>query len=68
MNNNNLKEVGCNPTTEIVGFLADGLISTSGTVETTTNGFDWLNAHHFDYRDLIPIGLALPATEGMYNN
>ena len=27
---------------------------------------DWLNAHHFDYRGLIPIGLALEATEGMY--
>lgn len=29
---------------------------------------DWLNAHHFDYRGLIPKGLALEATEGMYNN
>ena len=28
---------------------------------------DWLNAHYFDYRDLIPIGLALEASEGMYN-
>lgn len=27
---------------------------------------DWLNAHHFDYRDLIPMGLALEAPEGMY--
>lgn len=27
---------------------------------------DWLNAHHFDYRGLIPMGLALEATEGMY--
>ena len=27
---------------------------------------DWLNAHHFDYRGLIPKGLALEATEGMY--
>ena len=23
---------------------------------------DWLNAHHFDYRGLIPIGLAIDAT------
>ena len=27
---------------------------------------DWLNAHHFDYRDLIERGLALEATERMY--
>ena len=28
---------------------------------------DWLNAHHFDYSNLIESGLALPAPEGMYN-
>jgi hypothetical protein len=27
---------------------------------------DWLNEHHFDYRGLIPMGLALEASEGMY--
>jgi hypothetical protein len=27
---------------------------------------DWLNEHHLDYRELIPMGLALPAKEGMY--
>ena len=27
---------------------------------------DWLLAHHFDYRDLIPMGLALEAPEDMY--
>lgn len=28
---------------------------------------DWLNAYHFDYRGLIPMGLAIEAPEGMYN-
>ena len=28
--------------------------------------YDWLNAHHFDYRCLIEKGLALEAPEGMY--
>ena len=28
--------------------------------------YDWLNAHHFDYRGLIKMGLALEAPEGMY--
>jgi hypothetical protein len=27
---------------------------------------DYLNAHHFDYRGLIPMVLALEAPEGMY--
>ena len=30
------------------------------------NTFDLLNANHLDYRGLIPMGLALPASEGMY--
>lgn len=29
--------------------------------------FDWLNAHHFDYRGLIEKGLALVAPDGIYN-
>ena len=28
--------------------------------------FDWLNAHHIDYRGLIPKGLALEAPADMY--
>lgn len=28
---------------------------------------DWFNSHHFDYRGLIPMGLALPAPEDMYS-
>lgn len=30
------------------------------------DAIDWLNAHHFDYRDLISMGLALEAPEDMY--
>ena len=30
--------------------------------------FDWLLAHHFDFRGLIGKGLALVAPEGMYNS
>ena len=34
--------------------------------ELSINQFDWLNAHHFDYRDLIEKGLALEAPKEMY--
>lgn len=37
-------------------------ISTSGTVETTIEGIDWLNKNHFDYRNLIDKNLAIDAT------
>ena len=30
------------------------------------DGIDWLLAHHFDFRGLIPMGLALEAPAGMY--
>ena len=30
------------------------------------NQMDWLNENHFDYRGLIPMGLALEAPKGMY--
>lgn len=33
------------------------------TIDSLT---DWLNAHHFDHRGLIEIGLALEAPEDMY--
>ena len=36
--------------------------STSGTVETTVEGIDWLNKNHFDDRGLIEKGLAIDAT------
>ena len=34
----------------------------------TTYSYDWLDAYHFDYRGLIPMGLALEAPEDMYKN
>lgn len=34
--------------------------------DNTVEKYDWLNAHHFDYRGLIEKGLALEAPEGMY--
>ena len=37
-------------------------------VEYPEEYIDWLNAHHFDYRGLIPMGLAIEAPEGMYNH
>jgi len=44
------------------GVLSGNEIKTDLIVEL----FDWLNAHHFDYRGLIEKGLALEAPEGMY--
>ena len=35
-------------------------------VDKIKNYINWLNSHHFDYRELIPMGLALEAPEGMY--
>jgi len=32
----------------------------------TLESYDYLNSIHVDYRGLIPMGLALEATEGMY--
>ena len=42
-------------------FDEDGLLNCS-----VDPYLDWLNANHFDYRGLIPMGLALEAPEGMY--
>ena len=42
----------------------DGFGNISG--EDILKAIDWLNAHHFDYRDLIGKGLALEAPDGMY--
>jgi len=37
-----------------------------GIEEAIPNYIDWLNKKMFDYRGLIPMGLALEAPEGMY--
>jgi hypothetical protein len=42
-------------------FNEDGLLNTS--IDTY---LDWLLEGHFDFRGLIPRGLALESTEGMY--
>ena len=43
-------------------------ISRYGTYfESDYTAIDWLNAHYFDYRGLIPMGLALEAPSNMYN-
>ena len=47
--------------------IAPGIEWNYGIQFPTTNKMDWLNAHHFDYRGLIPMGLALEAPERMYN-
>ena len=43
-------------------FYSDGWLYPIAAV----NMVDWLVAHHFDFRGLIPMGLALEAPEGMY--
>ena len=34
----------------------------------TVESIDWLNEHHFDFRGLIPMGLAIEAPANMYKN
>lgn len=49
-------------------YLQDMMIyNTKGPVTADVNTYvDWLLSHHFDYRGLIPMGLALEAPEDMY--
>jgi hypothetical protein len=37
-----------------------------GREEAISEVMDWLLSHHFDFRGLISLGLALEAPEGMY--
>lgn len=50
----------------IVGISGSDYGRTS-RVDEISRFMDWLNAHHFDFRGLIEMGLALEATEGMYD-
>ena len=38
------------------------MIGTNNNIKYILDVIDWLNAHHFDYRDLIEKGLAIDAT------
>lgn len=42
------------------------MVSRLSGLKMFDKAFDWLNAHHFDYRGLIEKGLALEAPEDMY--
>jgi hypothetical protein len=44
-------------------FVMEGSIDSNYMLEK----FDWLNAHHFDYRGLLLKSLALEVPEDMYN-
>lgn len=44
-------------------FYVDGFLYPIAAI----NMINWVNAHHFDYTNLIPKGVALEAPEGMYN-
>lgn len=43
------------------------MVSRLSGLKMFDKAFNWLNAHHFDYRGLIEKGLALEAPDGMYN-
>lgn len=40
----------------------DDMIKSSCGIGSDKNVFDWYNKNHFDYRGLIPLGLAIDAT------
>lgn len=42
------------------------MYDSSYSIGDSFDSFDWLNAHHFDYRGLIKKGLAIEAPKGMY--
>ena len=49
--------------TEEEKLMYEGLmIGTDNNIQYILDVIDWLNVHHFDYRDLIENGLAIDAT------
>ena len=48
---------------ERLSFIYD---ASDGSMLFSEKGLDWLLSHHFDFRGLIPMGLALEAPAGMY--
>ena len=44
------------------------MVSRLSGLKMFDKAFDWLNAHHFDYRGLIEKGLALEAPDNIYKN
>lgn len=57
--------------TEVLEYISlkESIVASDGITYAfeTYKSIDWLNAHHFDYRNLIEKGLAIEALEGMYN-
>lgn len=54
--------------TEEEKLMYEGLmVGTADNISYMLDVIDWLNKNMFDYRGLIPKGLALEAPEGMYN-
>ena len=44
----------------------EGLMMGTDNISYMLDVIDWLNSHHFDYRGLIPMGLAIEAPKDMY--
>lgn len=64
-----LSDCNVNADWEFCGIEIIGSHPRYGTYFSTDySAIEWLNKNMFDYRGLIPKGLALKATEGMYSN
>ena len=49
--------------TEEEKLMYEGLMIGTDNVSYMLDVIDWLNAHHFDYRDLIQMDLAIAVTK-----